>query len=142
MSVEDISTHDWETQLRAHGKMVLLARNAEGEYTFDTLKRAIKGAEFLDPVVITGILSSNPDQSKCTCRAGVGRARCQHKFTFNQIRQARAQWITSSTPVPDMVHKLKLRPENQNQNNKRISYFVDQTMVCRPFFTLALGLSR
>jgi len=88
--MEMLCTNEWESQMRADGKVALFGINAEGEYSFESLERAIEAGQFLGTNSIARVLSTRPNEDRCR-----GLPRCQHKFTFNEIRRLRAQWITS-----------------------------------------------
>lgn len=138
MSVNDISALHWITQLRPDGKVLLLGRNSEGEYLFPDLEKAVKASKLLEPDVIDQVLSSKEGETKCSCRAGFNLARCQHKFTFADIRRFRGHWLTSSTAVQDTVHRLQVL----SNSSTRACYALGETPVCRGFFRKALGLSK
>ena len=67
-------------------KFLLRAMNSVGEYYFNSRDAAENAAEALGMEEITAVLDGTMDKNHCSCRGGIGQMRCQHRFTFNDVR--------------------------------------------------------
>jgi hypothetical protein len=127
------------------GSVRLLAKNSVGDYLLPKDRDVEKVAFALDPVEINKVLDGTMEQSWCTCPSGIGHGRCQHKFTFDDIRNLRGDWHCNLDPVGTAVHVLKLMPENHYHESKlerRVTYYLLDKKVCRGFYSKCLGLSK
>ena len=134
--VPEISQLHWEVVL-VGAKYHLVGKGSEGEYVLDSLQNTKRAAACLDPVVINQVLNGSNEDSRCTCATTVGRPRCQHKFTFGEVRQFRGAWLTSSDPVADAVHFLT----PQSQGRRKVEYYLGSHRVCRGFYQHCMGMS-
>jgi hypothetical protein len=116
-------------------KFLLRAMNSVGEYYFNSRDAAENAAEALGMEEITAVLDGTMDKNHCTCRGGIGYARCQHRFTFNDVRSLRAACLTSADPVADQVRALT------PHFTTHVNYYLGSTPVCRGFYQKCLGLS-
>jgi len=105
--------------------------NSVGDY-FDSRDVAENVAEALGMEEITAVLDGTMDKNHCTCRGGIGYARCQHRFTFNDVRSLRADCLTSDNPVA---------ASTRADTTLHVNYYLGSTPVCRGFYQKCLGLS-
>ena len=95
------------------------------------------------------VLTGDPSKNVCNCVTAVnpGRQRCQDKFSRTQILTVRGSWISSTDPISEMALNLRIRngsaTERQSLSPKsktKIQYYLQDTPVCRRFFTKALAI--
>ena len=152
----------WLTEDLAYDRVRLHAQSVQGSYDLPRVKLQ-EAVDLLDPRKIHHVLDPTLDNKNCRCTAGIGRPRCQHKFSFEDIRKVRAQWITKPDPIGDWGRELQQYnkidcspPEGQKvplysvqrptpTAERRLTYFLPNESgkqpVCRQFFEKGLGIS-
>ena len=112
MSEEYFLDNDlWQVEMISDTIALLLAKNAVGKYRvpLKLLKFAVRA---LDPTEIYKVLDATKPTS-CACRAGIGEARCQHGFNYEQVCAIRGEWYTSASPIEDAAARLKQMPSTK-----------------------------
>jgi len=141
---------DWLVD-RTNNQLVLIARNSIGRYTLANPAKLFKASQFMAPEAIQAIVAGPPNRL-CRCPTGVERPRCNHKFTFNEVREVRGERYSSNDHVALTVERLKaLQPRRTVAGlagvatlttPRTIVYYVGQTRVCRRFFMACNGFSK
>ena len=133
---------------------VLIARNAIGRYPLANANKLYKASLLLAPAAIEHVLAGRPASKRliCGCQTGLEKPRCYHKFTFNDIREARGERYSSNDPLGAAVQRLKaLQPQSGPTGladvatlatPRTIVYFVGRTRVCRSFYMACNGFSK
>jgi hypothetical protein len=115
--------------------------------------RIVEIAKLLSPPAIRDVLDPTMEKNKCSCGTGLGRARCQHSFTFNEVRALRAEYLCHRDGLTLLVEKLKCHPENNFHvpppdssdlvlETRRVFYFLNNRPVCRGFHDRVYALPK
>ena len=103
---KELSPDVWRLTVQDNQAYRLRTINAAGDYIVKgSMDKVLAAADMLSPEAITAVLDGSMDKNKCTCPTGVGAQRCQHKFTYEQVRSARAKWVFGGEDY--LVQKLK-----------------------------------
>ena len=100
------------------------------------LRSAVK---HLDVAMISQVLDGANDNQSCTCPSDWGRDRCQHNFTWKQVRTFRGSWLQSKDPLMEEVRRLRAR---QSKSSSHVEYFLGNVRVCRGFYQACFGISK
>jgi len=147
MEGDVISPDEWI--VRPDGQHTrLISLNCVGDYKLPPNVKPAKAATLLSPQSITQALDGTMDNNKCTCTSYPNKSRCQHSFSFEDVRKLREKWFTSTDAVQAFSASLKKMPANvkaydgQDARDRRVSYFLEDKPVCKGFFMAALGISK